>query len=94
LHQTNFKRLCGMMFWIQFDKLFWQLHTWLLLGELFVNVEYFRFGNLKTYLSNHRNNFVNLVDAFGNIKSNNEIKEIPYKAIRWHVFEREWKLEK
>ncbi|XP_046640460.1 mast/stem cell growth factor receptor Kit-like isoform X4 [Daphnia pulicaria] len=43
-------------------------------GELFVIVEYCRFGNLQTFLINHRNSFVNLVDEFGNLKTQHEIE--------------------
>jgi hypothetical protein len=37
-------------------------------------VEYCRFGNLQTFLINHRNKFVNQLDEFGNMKlcCNNE----------------------
>lgn len=38
------------------------------LGELYIIVEYCRFGNLQTYLTNHRKNFINLLDDLGNIK--------------------------
>ncbi|KAK4010358.1 hypothetical protein OUZ56_019504 [Daphnia magna] len=44
-------------------------------GELLVIVEYCRFGNLQTYLSSHRGSFVNLVDEFGNIRSQSETEE-------------------
>ncbi|XP_032783017.1 vascular endothelial growth factor receptor 1 isoform X1 [Daphnia magna] len=44
-------------------------------GELLVVVEYCRFGNLQTYLSSHRDSFVNLVDEFGNIQSQSEKEE-------------------
>ncbi|KAI9559248.1 hypothetical protein GHT06_016037 [Daphnia sinensis] len=44
-------------------------------GELLVIVEYCRFGNLQTYLSSHRDSFVNLVDEFGNIRSQSETEE-------------------
>ncbi|EFX82654.1 hypothetical protein DAPPUDRAFT_4284, partial [Daphnia pulex] len=37
-------------------------------GELYVIVEYCRFGNLQNFLINHRNKFVNQLDEFGNIK--------------------------
>ncbi|KZS14552.1 Uncharacterized protein APZ42_019921 [Daphnia magna] len=47
-------------------------------GELFIIVEYCRFGNLQNYLSKHRNSFINLVDGFGNMKSVPDTKEIPY----------------
>ena len=36
-------------------------------------VEYCRFGSLQTFLISHRNNFVNLVDDFGNLKTKNEM---------------------
>ncbi|XP_059351940.1 vascular endothelial growth factor receptor 1-like [Daphnia carinata] len=38
-------------------------------GELLVIVEYCRFGNLQTYLINHRDQFINQLDDFGNMKS-------------------------
>lgn len=38
------------------------------LGELLVIVEYCQFGNLQTYLINHRHKFVNQLDEFGNMK--------------------------
>ncbi|XP_046457028.1 vascular endothelial growth factor receptor 1-like isoform X1 [Daphnia pulex] len=47
----------------------------LIRGELFVIVEYCRFGNLQTYLINHRNNFVNQVDELGNVLSDAEMQE-------------------
>ncbi len=34
-----------------------------------VIVEYCRFGNLQTYLINHRNKFINQLDEFGNMQS-------------------------
>jgi hypothetical protein len=40
-----------------------------------VIVEYCRFGNLQTYLINHRNNFVNQVDELGNLFSDAEMQE-------------------
>jgi hypothetical protein len=43
------------------------------LGELLVIVEYCRFGNLQSFLINHRANFVNLVDEFGNLKTLDEM---------------------
>ncbi|XP_046456193.1 vascular endothelial growth factor receptor kdr-like [Daphnia pulex] len=45
-------------------------------GKLLVVVEYCRFGNLQTYLINHRNNFVNQVDELGNVLSDAEMQEI------------------
>ncbi|KAK4010925.1 hypothetical protein OUZ56_020047 [Daphnia magna] len=45
-------------------------------GELFVIVEYCRFGNLQTYLINHRHGFINLMDEFGNMKSDDEMHKI------------------
>ncbi|EFX87291.1 hypothetical protein DAPPUDRAFT_44144, partial [Daphnia pulex] len=42
--------------------------------ELLVMVEYCRFGNLQTFLINHRNNFINLVDEFGNLKTQDEME--------------------
>ena len=41
-----------------------------------VIVEYCRFGNLQTYLINHRSNFINLVDEFGNIRLENEMEYV------------------
>ncbi|KAK4010278.1 hypothetical protein OUZ56_019424 [Daphnia magna] len=41
-------------------------------GELLIIVEYCRFGNLQSYLVNHRSSFINLVDEFGNMRPNNE----------------------
>ena len=40
----------------------------LIIGELLVLVEYCRFGNLQSYLVNHRSYFVNQVDEQGNFK--------------------------
>ncbi len=37
--------------------------------------EYCRFGNLQTYLSKHRKDFVNQVDEFGNLMSDAEMQE-------------------
>ncbi|XP_046637844.1 vascular endothelial growth factor receptor 1-like isoform X2 [Daphnia pulicaria] len=48
----------------------------LIRGELFVIVEYCRFGNLQTYLINHRNNFVNQVDKLGNLLSDAAMQKI------------------
>ncbi|XP_046459151.1 platelet-derived growth factor receptor alpha-like [Daphnia pulex] len=48
-------------------------------GELLVIVEYCRYGSLQTYLTNHRKGFVNMVDEFGNMKSDND-EEIDYNA--------------
>ena len=45
-------------------------------GELLVIVEYCRFGNLQTYLINHRRNFINLVDEFGIIRPENEVEYV------------------
>jgi hypothetical protein len=39
-----------------------------------VIVEYCRFGSLQTFLINHRNNFINLVDDFGNLKTQGEME--------------------
>ncbi|KAI9559290.1 hypothetical protein GHT06_016079 [Daphnia sinensis] len=47
-------------------------------GELLIIVEYCRFGNLQSYLVNHRSSFINLVDEFGNMRSNNEAEEFDY----------------
>ena len=44
------------------------------LGELLVIVEYCRFGSLQTFLISHRNNFINLVDDFGNLKTQCEME--------------------
>ncbi len=38
-------------------------------GELLIIIEYCPFGNLQTFLLNHRNNFVNLVDELGKVKT-------------------------
>ena len=38
------------------------------LGEFLVLVEYCRFGNLRNFLKDNRDNFINLLDAFGNLK--------------------------
>ena len=35
-------------------------------GDFLVLVEYCRFGNLRTYLKDHRDDFVNLIDSTGN----------------------------
>jgi hypothetical protein len=48
-----------------------QLSFFLKIGELFIIVEYCRFGNLQTYLVNSRNNFINQVDEFGELKAEN-----------------------
>jgi hypothetical protein len=48
-----------------------QLSCFLKIGELFIIVEYCRFGNLQTYLVNSRNNFINQVDEFGELKAKN-----------------------
>jgi len=37
-----------------------------LAGDFLVLVEYCRFGNLRTFLRDHRDNYLNLLDAFGN----------------------------
>ena len=37
-------------------------------GEFLVLVEYCRFGNLRSYLKDNRDSFVNLVDAYGKLK--------------------------
>jgi hypothetical protein len=41
-----------------------------------VIVEYCRFGNLQSYLINHRNNFVNQVDKLGNLLSDAAMQDI------------------
>lgn len=38
-------------------------------GEFYVIVEYCRFGNLRTYLKDNRDKFINLLDAYGNLKT-------------------------
>ncbi len=48
-----------------------QLSCFLKIGELFIIVEYCRFGNLQTFLTNNRNNFINQVDEFGELKTKN-----------------------
>ncbi len=40
-------------------------------GELLVIVEYCRYGNLQTYLTHNRSSFINQVDEFGNMISDN-----------------------
>lgn len=63
------------------------------IGELFVIVEYCRFGNLQTYLINHRHGFINLMDEFGNMKSDDEMHKIfRYKLTNVHVFS--WFIQK
>jgi hypothetical protein len=52
------------------------MHYSVATGELFVIVEYCRYGNLQSYLINHRNNFVNQVDKLGNLLSDAEMQEI------------------
>ena len=52
-------------------------------GELLVIVEYCRFGNLQIYLINHRSSFINLVDEFGNIRSENEMEYVDIVS-RYH----------
>jgi hypothetical protein len=47
-----------------------------------VIVEYCRFGNLQTYLINHRNNFVNQVDELGNLLSDAEMQEMKSASIK------------
>ncbi|XP_032782722.2 vascular endothelial growth factor receptor 3 isoform X2 [Daphnia magna] len=47
-------------------------------GELLVIVEYCRYGNLQAYLVNHRHKFINLVDEFGNMKSENETDDVDH----------------
>ena len=54
-------------------RVFLQLSLYFL-GELLVIVEYCRFGNLQSFLINHRKNFVNLVDEFGNLKTQDELE--------------------
>jgi hypothetical protein len=48
-----------------------QFPCFLKIGELFIIVEYCRFGNLQTYLVNSRNNYINQVDEFGELKAEN-----------------------
>ena len=38
------------------------------IGELLIIFEYCRFGNLQNYLIKNRNNFLNQLDEFGNMK--------------------------
>ena len=40
----------------------------LITGDLLMVVEYCKHGNLKSYLMNNRNNFINLIDSSGNLK--------------------------
>jgi hypothetical protein len=49
-----------------------QFPCFLKIGELFIIVEYCRFGNLQTFLTNNRNNFINQVDEFGELKAKND----------------------
>jgi hypothetical protein len=58
-------------------------------GELLVIVEYCRFGNLQTYLINHRSSFINLVDEFGNIRAENEMEYVDIVATRYMWFLRD-----
>ncbi|XP_046459913.1 mast/stem cell growth factor receptor Kit-like isoform X2 [Daphnia pulex] len=51
-------------------------------GKLLVIVEYCRFGNLQSFLINHRTNFVNLVDEFGNLKTQDEL-ESQFTRSKW-----------
>ena len=48
-----------------------QFPCFLKIGELFIIVEYCRFGNLQTFLTSNRNNFINQVDEFGELKAEN-----------------------
>lgn len=45
-------------------------HNVLLIGEIFVIVEYCCFGNLRSYLINHRETFVSQVDESGELVTN------------------------
>nr|CAH0113532.1 unnamed protein product [Daphnia galeata] len=45
-------------------------------GELLVIVEYCRFGNLQAYLTHHRNQFINQLDEFGNLKPQTDTEEM------------------
>ena len=49
------------------------------IGELLVIVEYCRYGSLQTYLTNHRNGFIDMVDEFGNMISDKD-EEYDYNA--------------
>ena len=40
----------------------------LITGDLLMVVEYCKHGNLKSYLMNNRNNFINQIDSSGNLK--------------------------
>lgn len=62
----NLSKICNRTFWILF------LHT----GELLVIVEYCRFGNLQSYLIRHRNHFINQLDEFGNLKTQNDTEDM------------------
>lgn len=46
------------------------------IGELLVIVEYCRFGNLQAYLTHHRNQFINQLDEFGNLKLQTDTEEM------------------
>lgn len=41
-----------------------------------VIVEYCRFGNLQSYLIRHRNHFINQLDEFGNLKTQNDTEDM------------------
>ncbi|XP_046459939.1 mast/stem cell growth factor receptor Kit-like isoform X2 [Daphnia pulex] len=56
-----------------------QIHT----GELLIIVEYCRFGNLQSFLMNHRKNFVNLVDEFGNLKKQDKMESSNFNRLKW-----------
>ena len=43
-------------------------HGFVRVGELLIIVEYCRFGNLQNYLIKNRNDFINQVDEFGNMR--------------------------
>ncbi|XP_046646414.1 vascular endothelial growth factor receptor kdr-like [Daphnia pulicaria] len=45
-------------------------------GELLVIVEYCRFCNLQSYLIRHRNHFINQLDEFGNLKTQNDTEDM------------------
>ncbi|XP_057368137.2 vascular endothelial growth factor receptor 1-like [Daphnia carinata] len=45
-------------------------------GELFIIIDYCRFGNVQTYLKNCRENFINQVDKFGQLKSEMEVQSM------------------